>query len=74
MNELLHTTHLLLAAGDVTRFWYALPLIVTVSLVYSATRHEDMTHILKHALRFGGWVVGFMAVVFVILYFASRNL
>ncbi len=64
----------LVAAGDVNRFWYALPLIVSVSLVYSATRHEDMKHILLHALRFGAWVVGFMAVVFVLLYFVSRDL
>ena len=49
------------------RMWYAAPLIVCVSLVYSATRHEDTREITAHALRFGGWVVVFMAVVVVIL-------
>lgn len=48
-------------------FWYALPLIVTVSLVYAATRHEDMQPILQHAVRVAGWIVGFMVVVFVVL-------
>lgn len=45
------------------RLWYAAPLIVSVSLVYAATRHEETGPILGHALRFGGWVLVFMAVV-----------
>jgi len=47
--------------------WYAIPLIVAVSLVYSATRHEDPREILRHAARIGVWIVGFMAVVLVVL-------
>jgi len=47
--------------------WYALPLIVTVSLVYAATRHEEMGPILRHALRVGLWIVGFLAIGFVVL-------
>ena len=58
----------LLAAGPTFNLlWYALPLIVAVSLVYAATRHEEMAPILGHAVRIGVWIVGFMAVVFVIL-------
>ena len=45
------------------QLWYALPLLVTVSLVYAATRHEEMKPILEHAIRFGMWVVVFMLVV-----------
>ena len=56
---------LLLAMG-VDRMWFALPLIVAVSLVYSATRHERMGPILEHAVRFAIWIVGFMAVVLVV--------
>jgi hypothetical protein len=48
-------------------FWYALPAIVVISLVYSATRHEDMTPILRHALRLGLWITGCMGIFFVIL-------
>jgi len=58
---------LLAAIGWVSDLWYALPLIIAVSLVYSATRHEQMQPILHHALRIGIWIVGFMAVVFVVL-------
>ena len=46
--------------------WHLPILIVLVSLVYGATRHELMLPILHHALRFGGWVTGFMLVLFVI--------
>jgi hypothetical protein len=48
-------------------FWYALPLVIAVSLVYGATRHETMQPILHHAIRFGTWIIGFMAVIFVLL-------
>jgi len=56
-----------LAAAGINHLWYAIPLIIVISLVYSATRHEQMAPILKHALRIGSWIVGFMAVVFVVL-------
>ncbi|MGI9427990.1 MAG: hypothetical protein ACR2NM_04990 [Bythopirellula sp.] len=43
--------------------WYALPLLVSVSLVYAATRHEEIPPILNHAWRFAIWIVVFMAIV-----------
>jgi len=54
--------------------WYAVPLIIAVSLVYAATRHERMRPILLHAGRFALWIVGFMAVVFVVLTLISWRL
>jgi len=54
--------------------WYALPLIIAVSLVYAATRHERMRPILLHAGRVALWIVGFMAVVFVVLGLISWRL
>jgi len=47
-------------------FWYAIPLIVAICLVYAATRHEDMGAILRHAVRFGASIVLFMAVLLVV--------
>jgi len=47
--------------------WYAVPLIVSVSLVCAATRHEQMGPILNHSVRFGLWIVVFMAVVMGVL-------
>ena len=47
----------------VMSLWYALPLIVSVSLVCAATRHEEISVILSHAVRFGIWIIVFMVVV-----------
>ena len=55
------------AAVWFNRLWYSLPLVVVISLVYAATRHELMRPILEHAVRFGLWILGFMAAVFLVL-------
>ena len=49
------------------RLWYAVPLIVSISLVYAATRHEEIGPILVHAARFSVWIIGFMLIVLVVL-------
>ena len=61
----------LLAAIGAARVWYALPLVVSVSLVCAATRHEEMGPILIHAVRFALWVVVFMAIVLAVIQFLS---
>jgi hypothetical protein len=53
-------------------FWYALPLVASVSLVYAATRHEDVVGILSHAARVAIWIAGFMALVFGVLFAISK--
>jgi hypothetical protein len=53
---------------------YLAPLVVVVSLVYGATRHELMVPILWHALRAAGWILGFMAMIFVVLFLLSWRL
>lgn len=58
----------------VPQLWHALPLMVTVSLVYAATRHELMEPILRHATRFFCQVTLFLAVVFGVLLFMSASL
>jgi len=62
---------LLLAAADRLLMLYALPLIIAVSLVYAATRHEQAGPILIHAVRIGIWIVAFMAVILVVLLLIS---
>jgi hypothetical protein len=57
-----------------TDLWYALPLVIAVSLVYAATRHEDMREILPHALRIGVWIGVVMSIIFLLLWFLSRGL
>jgi hypothetical protein len=61
----------LLAAMGIARFWYAVPLLTSVSLVCAATRHEEMGAILVHAARFALWIIVFMAIVLGIIQFLS---
>ncbi|MBS0210510.1 MAG: hypothetical protein JSS27_16320 [Planctomycetes bacterium] len=51
--------------------WYAIPLIVSVSLVYSATRAESMDTIWRGAVRFGGWVLTFLGIILAVVQAAS---
>ena len=62
----------MLLIGEMTaRIWYAIPLIVVVSLVYGATRHEYLREIFIHAFRSAVWVVGFMTVIFFLIWVAG---
>jgi hypothetical protein len=65
---------MLLAAPGFHDLWYAVPLIVSISFVYSATRAERIVPILVGAARFGLWVVGFMALALLALYILSARL
>ena len=57
--------------GTVARIWYAIPLVVVVSLVYGATRHENLREIFIHSYRSAVWVCGFMAFIFAIIWVAG---
>lgn len=59
--------------GQTMRLWYLVPLIVSFSLVYGATRHERMLPILEHAARFAIWILSFLGVLYGVLWFISRN-
>lgn len=61
-------------AASTLRIWYAAPLIVCVSLVYAATRHEHLGPILNHAARFAIWVVVFMVIVAGVLALVSAQI
>ncbi len=62
-------------ADSVTnQLWYLIPLIVAVSLVYGATRHELLGCILQHAWRAAVWMLGFMAIIFGVILIVSWNL
>ena len=50
-----------------TYLLYYVPLIIAISLVFGATRHEDTTLILRHAWLTGRWITGFMGIIFVVL-------
>lgn len=62
---------LLFASWSDSQLWYSIPLIVSISLVYGATRHELMVPILQHAWRTARWILGFMFVIVAILTLVS---
>src|SRR5262245_16374343 len=66
----------LFAAGAVpfNRFWYLLPLIGIVSLVYSASRYEAPDRIVRRAARLCLQIAGFMAAILVLLAVLSMGL
>ncbi len=47
--------------------WYALPPVIAASLVYAATRHEQMPAILRHAAGVAVRIGALMAVILAIL-------
>jgi len=60
-------------AGGLARGWYAIPLILAISLVYSASRHENSTLILIRAARLVVTIGGFMLAVLAVLLLLSRG-
>ncbi len=53
--------------AEVNLMWFAVPLIVAISLVYAATHHEAMQPILRHATRLGLMISGFMLAIMGVL-------
>ena len=51
-----------------TYLLYYIPLIITIAMVFGATRHEDTTLILQHSWYTARWITGFMGIIFVVLY------
>ena len=41
--------------------------LISVSLVYAASRHEPIRPLLKHAFRVGLWLIGFLLVGIAVL-------
>jgi len=49
-------------------YWHVLPLVIVVSLVYSATRHEQWSLIWRRAARLAIFILVFMSVTVAILW------
>ena len=57
---------MLLAQGSA--YWHVLPLVVVVSLVYRATRHEEWPLILRRAVRDVVFILSFMFAILLVLW------
>jgi hypothetical protein len=71
---MLQTLLLAVGNGSISRLWFLLPLIVVISLVYSASRYEMPERIIRRAGRLGLQIAGFMAVVLALLAWLSAGL
>tara|TARA_B100002052_G_C15752487_1_gene538406 strand:- start:267 stop:452 length:186 start_codon:yes stop_codon:yes gene_type:complete len=58
----------------INQLWYLLPLVISISLVYGATRHEFMAPILYQSYKSAVWILGFVGVISVILFLISLML
>ena len=48
-------------------YWFLPPLVVAISLVYAASRHESWPRIKAHATRLGLTIMGLMVAAVVVL-------
>ena len=60
--------------ADVNVTWYLPPLIVAISLVYSATRFESWRVIWIHAFRWAVYIVTFLGGTYAVLYLVSLDI
>lgn len=51
-----------------TYLFYYVPLLVAISLVYGATRHEDMHLVLRHAVYTAYWITAFIGAIFLVIW------
>ena len=63
-----------LPLAEINMMWYAVPLILVISLVYAATHHEAMSAILGHATRLALMISGFMVAIMIALAFIGWRL
>jgi hypothetical protein len=48
-------------------YWFLLPLVAAISVVYSASRHESWRRIGLHSARLFTWILGLLVASMVIL-------
>lgn len=66
-------SYLLLASIWNAQIWYAAPLIVAISLVYGATRHEYLKEIVTHSIRAALWLLVFLGIIFALVWWATTR-
>ena len=48
-------------------YWLILPLVIAISVVYSASRHEAWSRIWAHSLRLTLWMLGILVIATAVL-------
>lgn len=60
--------------ADVNIHWYLPPLILGISLVYSATRYESLSLIFRHTVRWIGYILSFLVGTYLLMYLITLDL
>lgn len=63
-----------LLLAEINTHWYLPPLVIAISLVYSATRFEEWRNIWIHAGRWAAYILGFLGGAYVLLYLVAMNI
>ncbi len=53
------------------QIWYSVPLIIVISLVWGATRHERLPEIIAQSIKSLLWVLTFMGIIFALIFVAG---
>jgi hypothetical protein len=48
-------------------YWLILPLVIAISLVYAASRHESWARIWSHSLKLSVWILSILVVATAVL-------
>ena len=59
--------------SSINVYWFVLPLAIAISLVYTASRYESWTRILRHAARLCATILGLMAATTFVLVMLHRR-
>ncbi len=70
LNNIVSEEILAISIWD-ARIWWSIPLVLVISLVYGATRHEELREILVQAYKSAVWVVSFMLIIFAVIWVAG---
>lgn len=54
--------------------WYLIPMVLVISLVYSASQYELSEKILRISMKRFVYILAFMALAFAVLWFLSDGL
>jgi len=59
---------ILLADVWTAKIWYSIPLVVAISLVYAASKHELTAPLLRTAWQTAVWMLSFMGFVLLMMW------
>jgi len=59
--------------GVIHAYWFALPLVLVISVVYAASRHEAWDRIWRHAFKLWTMILGILIVTTAVLLFINTQ-